>query len=151
VKIIGIDIFGRRLAAIRVARGLTQAELAFAIGKPKQTLSRWENTDRNEVCYGDARRCARALRCRVSDLEALPDAPLPGAPSNWGRIRRRIKLYWRQAPPSGRGDQKSKSRAATPIARQFSELGIASIQDACESEAQLAAGGGLSSRPVTRA
>jgi transcriptional regulator with XRE-family HTH domain len=35
--------FGRRLAAIRVDRSLTQAELAALIGKSKATIWSWEH------------------------------------------------------------------------------------------------------------
>jgi DNA-binding XRE family transcriptional regulator len=65
--------FGRRLAAIRRSRGLTQVELAVAIGKAGQTVSFWESG------------------CPARDLRAPLDAPISPCPPSWPRIRRRIK------------------------------------------------------------
>ncbi|MDR3215859.1 MAG: helix-turn-helix domain-containing protein [Clostridiaceae bacterium] len=37
-----MKIFGEKLKELRLAQGLTQSELAFAIQTSKQNLSRWE-------------------------------------------------------------------------------------------------------------
>ena len=85
-------IHGRRLATIRRDRGLTQRELAFAIGRTGTTICLWESNGSAEIRLHDARKCANALRCWLKDLAAPLDAPLPPAPENWPRVRRRIKL-----------------------------------------------------------
>jgi len=88
--------FGRRLAAIRRSRGLTQVELAVAIGKAGQTVSFWESGGALTVRDGDVKECARVLRCPARDLRAPLDAPIPPCPPSWPRIRRRIKQHRRR-------------------------------------------------------
>jgi transcriptional regulator with XRE-family HTH domain len=85
------DTFGRRLAAIRQDRGLTEAELGTVVGKSKTTICAWEHGATIDIAAGDVTRCARALRCRRGDLLAPLDAPIPAAPSYWPRMRRRIQ------------------------------------------------------------
>ena len=70
-------VFGRRLAAIREHRGLTQAELAAAIGKSEQTIRDWENIIRHPVPLSDLEECAHAMRCSVRDLLGLIYDPIP--------------------------------------------------------------------------
>jgi DNA-binding XRE family transcriptional regulator len=67
---------GKRLAAIRQHRRLSQAELAAMVGASKSAIYHYE--------HGNARiwpsllsALASALRCRISDLHAQLDAPLP--------------------------------------------------------------------------
>lgn len=69
--------FGRRLEAIRADRHLTQEELGTAVGKSKRTISHWETQPWFEVRERDAKECAKVLRCRLRDLLAPLDAPLP--------------------------------------------------------------------------
>jgi transcriptional regulator with XRE-family HTH domain len=84
--------FGRRLAAIRKDRGLTQAELAAAIGVSRQRVASWENGGPDWVDIVFVRRCARALRCRVKDLAAPAGTPFPSLdPFLWFRFKRRLK------------------------------------------------------------
>lgn len=84
--------FGRRLAAIRKHRGLTQAALAYAIGKSRPTINRWESGTAIDIRTGDAESCACALQCRVRDLYAPADAPVPPPlSSSPRRTHRRIK------------------------------------------------------------
>jgi transcriptional regulator with XRE-family HTH domain len=71
--------FGRRLAAVRIARGLTEAEFAAAIGQSEQTIWAWENSICHEVPLPDVRLCARALHCRVRNLLGPTDDPIPPA------------------------------------------------------------------------
>ena len=72
-------MFGRRLTAIREQRGLTQAELAAAIGKSEQTIRAWETIICRRIPLSDLKRCARALRCSVRELLGLIYDPLPPA------------------------------------------------------------------------
>jgi DNA-binding XRE family transcriptional regulator len=58
------DSVGRRLAVIRIDRGLTQRELAAALGVSRQTVCHWETSGHCAVDIDDARRCGRVLRCR---------------------------------------------------------------------------------------
>jgi transcriptional regulator with XRE-family HTH domain len=82
--------FGRRLQRIREARGLTQAELATAIGKSAQTISAWENGAGIKVQGSDVYKCAQTLLCRVSDLLAPVEAPVPLCPF-WARVKKRLR------------------------------------------------------------
>ena len=72
-------MFGCRLAAIRERRGLTQAELAAAIGKSERTIRAWENMICGEVSLSYLKQCAGALRCSVRDLLGLIYDPIPSA------------------------------------------------------------------------
>ena len=73
-------IFGRRLAAIRVDRGLTQAELAAAIGESEETIRAREDNICHQVPMSDLKKWARVLRCSVRDLLGLINDPKPPAP-----------------------------------------------------------------------
>jgi transcriptional regulator with XRE-family HTH domain len=81
---------GRRLAAIRLDRGLRQTELARAIKRTKQALNKWEH-NRSPMRLDDAEACAAALRCRLDDLLAPMDAPIPPHPAYWWHVLRRIR------------------------------------------------------------
>jgi len=78
--------FGRRLAAFRADRGLTQCELATAIGKTRATVSHWE-AGRAYARSRDLAGIARALDCRIRGLLAPVEAPLPPRPPGWTRRR----------------------------------------------------------------
>ena len=69
-------MFGPRLAAVRIARGLTQTELAAALGKSEQTIRAWESIICHQVTLSELKQCARALRCSVRDLLGLTDDPI---------------------------------------------------------------------------
>jgi transcriptional regulator with XRE-family HTH domain len=85
--------FGARLAAIRLDRGLTLAELATLIGRTKTTIGRWEHGGPAEIHRSDVAKCAHVLRCSRKVLLAPLDEPIPPAPSSWLRTRRRIKRH----------------------------------------------------------
>jgi transcriptional regulator with XRE-family HTH domain len=74
------ETFGRRLAQIRTDRRLTQEQLGAKIGKSRQTITHWENDPLFDPRLGDVRTCAQALHCRVPDLLAPLDAPIPPLP-----------------------------------------------------------------------
>jgi transcriptional regulator with XRE-family HTH domain len=82
--------FGRRLAAIREHRGLTQEQLGTVIGKSKQTICRWESDPGAEVDPRDVAKCARVLHCGMRHFLAPLYEPLPPCPLSWPRIRNRI-------------------------------------------------------------
>lgn len=72
--------FCARLAAIRLDRGLTLAELAALIGRTKTTICRWEHGAPAEIHRSDVAKCARVLRCSRKVLLAPLDEPIPPAP-----------------------------------------------------------------------
>jgi len=78
--------FGRRLAAIRKDRGLSQAELATAVAKTRAAVGHWES-GRAFIRGSDLARVARALGCRMRDLLAPVEAPIPPRPPWWPRWR----------------------------------------------------------------
>ena len=84
--------FGRRLAQIRTRRRLTQLQLGVAIGKSRHTICHWENDEFFEVRLSDAKKCAQALHCRLGDLLAPLDAPIPPDPRPKRRRRRSMLL-----------------------------------------------------------
>jgi transcriptional regulator with XRE-family HTH domain len=106
--------FGRRLAAIRSNRSLTQAELGAAIGASRQTISHWETCAGGEVQTRDIKKCARVLRCRVKDLLAPAAAPLPFLDrSLWSQTRRRLKRQLAKTGPRPR--RARRTPGAPPI------------------------------------
>ena len=94
------DTFGRRLQKIREYRGLTQSELASAIGKSRQTIAAWESADGIDVRRGDVISCAQALRCHLENLLAPVEAPVPTRPF-WARIKKRLRRAALSFQPSG--------------------------------------------------
>jgi transcriptional regulator with XRE-family HTH domain len=98
VKFASSVTFGRRLAAIRVDRSLTQAELAALIGKSKATIWSWEH-GLYGIRLADADKCAHVLCCRLKDLFAAVEEPLPPLPSTWSRIRRRLNQHLAKREP----------------------------------------------------
>lgn len=78
------DALFNRLKELRAARGLTQAELAGAVGVSRKTI----NTVENRVFIPStvlALKLARALDCPVSDLFALESfAPSPDSGAKRG-------------------------------------------------------------------
>jgi transcriptional regulator with XRE-family HTH domain len=84
------ETFGRRLAAVRRDRKLTQAQLAMYLRVSRQAISRWENSPVAWVIWSEVVKCARILHCRADDLLAPLDAPIPPSPLCWPRIRRRL-------------------------------------------------------------
>lgn len=61
------------IAAIRKARGLTQAQLAESIGVRRPHLARYETQGIDKMSLGRAVIIAEALNCTVNDLIADPD------------------------------------------------------------------------------
>jgi transcriptional regulator with XRE-family HTH domain len=86
------ETFGRRLAQIRTDRCLTQQQFGIAIGKSRHTIRHWENDPFFKVRLSDAKKCARALHCRLADLRAPVDAPVPPDPRPKRRRRRSTPL-----------------------------------------------------------
>ena len=61
-----------KLARVRIARGLTQAQLAAMVSCAQEEISRWE---RGMHTMGGQRlaRIARALGCRIEDILDDPE------------------------------------------------------------------------------
>jgi transcriptional regulator with XRE-family HTH domain len=91
-------IIGRRLAAIRAHRMMSQTELGAAIGIGKNAIWHYE-TGRVEISPGRLESLAEALHCRVSDLLAPLDAPLPKI-----RFRQRATPQTALTPPAQLAD-----------------------------------------------
>jgi transcriptional regulator with XRE-family HTH domain len=68
---------GRRLAAIREHRRLTQAGLGAAIGRTGKSISSYEHRRSAQAMLAHLDDIAAALDCKRADLLAPPDAPLP--------------------------------------------------------------------------
>jgi transcriptional regulator with XRE-family HTH domain len=66
-----LEVFGRRVAKLREAAGLTQAEVAERIGMSRSSVANIEG-GRQPVYLDMVPILARALRCRIVDL--LPAA-----------------------------------------------------------------------------
>ena len=64
--------FADKLLRIRKSKGMTQAQLARALGVSRATVCKWETCDHDPGIKGLAR-IANALGVRVSDL--MPDEP----------------------------------------------------------------------------
>ena len=67
---------GRRLAAIRGHRLISQAELARAVGVTKALIGHYEH-GRAEIGASRLEQLATALHCKAADILAALDAPLP--------------------------------------------------------------------------
>jgi transcriptional regulator with XRE-family HTH domain len=81
--------FGLRLRMIRERRGLTQADLAAQVGRSRQTICHFETGRSSDIRNSDLHKLAEVLGCRVRDLLAPIEAPLPPLWSNRRRVRQR--------------------------------------------------------------
>jgi transcriptional regulator with XRE-family HTH domain len=77
--------FGARLAAVRVNRGLTLAELAALVGRAKPTIGRCEHGGPAEIHRSDVAKCAHILRCSRKVFLAPLDEPI-SAPLDEGHF-----------------------------------------------------------------
>lgn len=92
---------GRRMAAVRVARQLTQAQLAFEAGVSKRTVERLENG--TSVQLDNFIRCLRALGLLSALQGFVPDAtdnPILLV-RRQGKPRQRVRATLREPPPKG--------------------------------------------------
>lgn len=94
--------FGRRVKALRVARGMTQAELAEAVDLQPQTISRIE-LGKHPSSFSTIARLAAALRVPEAALfdfdgaygatVTIADVPLPADPAVvHERVRRAVRV-----------------------------------------------------------
>src|SRR5215510_5750231 len=79
--------FGKTLAGLREAAGLTQVELAQKAGVPIDTLRRWEQ-DRNLPRINDALKLANALEISLDELILAEDMQAPPAEGEPKRPRK---------------------------------------------------------------
>jgi transcriptional regulator with XRE-family HTH domain len=68
---------GERLQRLRLARGLSQSQLASAAGVPPGTLKNWEQ-GRRTMLIDAAARLAVALGCTVGQLAGTEPLPAEG-------------------------------------------------------------------------
>lgn len=58
------------ITSLRLAKGMTQQQLAEAVGCLRGDISRWERGERRPS-IGSAIKLARALDCKIEDLFAI--------------------------------------------------------------------------------
>jgi transcriptional regulator with XRE-family HTH domain len=81
-----LETLGQRLQRLRLGAGLTQAQVAAAVGVPVTTLRNWEG-DRREPGFRAAVQLAKALGATVEDLadtatvEEVGRSPRPAGPT----------------------------------------------------------------------
>jgi transcriptional regulator with XRE-family HTH domain len=81
---------GARIAALRKAAGLSQAELAHTLGVPQSTVAYWETSakpPRSDVLP----QMAKALGVRVEDLIGSARVAPAGRPGPVGRLQRALE------------------------------------------------------------
>lgn len=66
-----MDSVGERIKQIRISKGITQAELADAIGTTKAAISRYE-LDKRELRFAQAQDIAKFLNVSVFELYGFP-------------------------------------------------------------------------------
>jgi transcriptional regulator with XRE-family HTH domain len=97
---------GRRIAAARLERQMTQAQVAEAAGMSKRTIERLEGGQPTQVA--NLVRCLRALD-KLEGLERLlPQTPI----SPIGQLKGRKKRRQRARPP--KADQSGRATAGPP-------------------------------------
>ena len=79
-----LRLHGAHLRALRLARALSQSELAALLDCAYQTVGRWERGV-YQPTPGARRRLARALGVTLADLAQLAEL---AEPANWARQRR---------------------------------------------------------------
>ena len=85
---------GRRLAALRLEAGISQAALGKAIGRPQNAIAHLENGE-TRLLFSQAIEIARILRIDVRLLDpaiALPRRQRDAAPYRLGRLGRQMRL-----------------------------------------------------------
>jgi len=65
------DIIASPLKRCRIAAGLTQKQLADAIGVPQQHISRWETGERTPTAE-TLLKISKVLKCTMEELIELP-------------------------------------------------------------------------------
>jgi len=88
---------GRRFAEARIARGMTQAELAEAAGVSKRTVERLE--DGGSTQLGNLVRCLRALGSLEALERLMPETP-PNPIDLLARRQRRRRVRGKTESPS---------------------------------------------------
>lgn len=85
-----IDIaVGRRIAALRMGRGMTQTQLGQAMGVTFQQVQKYES-GRNRISASKMYEAAQALDARVSDLFDGIEADMVTAPDQITPAERRL-------------------------------------------------------------
>ena len=64
----GAETFGERLRRMRLARGLSQAQLFYLTGIPKEQISRIENNHVRMPRLSTVVALARGMRCTIDEL-----------------------------------------------------------------------------------
>jgi transcriptional regulator with XRE-family HTH domain len=85
LELSSLEDFGRALVKGRIARGWTQAELARALGMPKQQVQRYESTEYTSASLGRMTRVAAALG--LSFAGTASSRPAPEGSSGLARLR----------------------------------------------------------------
>jgi transcriptional regulator with XRE-family HTH domain len=76
-----IETVGARIRAARLARNMTQVDLADAVGVSRSAVAQWE-TERSGQVRGNLQRIASVLAVSVQHLLTGDDTSLPYGPEN---------------------------------------------------------------------
>lgn len=90
--------FGKRLATLRKARNLSQAQFAQLVGKPRHTVDYYERRAKNPTAEF-LEKAAQVLGVTVNELlggESAPASRKPGPPSRLQQLTQRLSTLPRQ-------------------------------------------------------
>lgn len=88
----GGDGYGKRLAALRMSRGMSQRELGEAVGVHGAYLSRIERGDRPKASEKVTRALARALGVPIADLDPDLEATDETAGTRVVELEERVRV-----------------------------------------------------------
>ncbi len=104
---------GQRIRAVRLTRGLTQAELAEAVGVSRSAVAQWE-TERAGQIRGNLTRISAALGVSVQYLLQGDEATLTGGEAPENATELALLRLWRAC---GEEDRAILLRTAARLAR----------------------------------
>ena len=89
-----MSTIGERIASLRLHRGMTQTELADAVGESKQTIYKYERGIITNIPLAKVEAIARVLRCPPVALTGWEEKPeVPEAPAIDERHALLIQLF----------------------------------------------------------
>lgn len=85
-----MQIVQRNIKSMRTKRGMTQQQLADAVGNNVQSVSRIENSPQN-LCLESIEKIAAALECEFAELVTLDDSQ--SKISEFKFVKKRISTF----------------------------------------------------------